>query len=80
MSLWNDRAVDLAEAEGWIDLARRKGVYELHVAPEGVRFVLGPPVAAPASPGQAAKEEEPTYHPADLIERPPDLRPDPEAA
>lgn len=67
----------VTEAGEWIDLARRKGVVELHVA--DVRFLLGPlPAESPKQP--MAKVEEEGTHPADLIANPPTITPDTEAA
>jgi hypothetical protein len=59
------------EAEAWIDLARRKGVYELHVG--DVRFTLGPLPAAPAQTLPKADQKDEWTHPADLVANPPDL-------
>jgi hypothetical protein len=71
--------MDLAGLEARIDLARRKGVTELHVSPDGtVRMILGPLPAAPAPTQPKAKQEDEPLHPADLVANPPELGPTPE--
>lgn len=59
------------EAETWIDLARRKGVVEVHVG--DFKAFLGPLTAAPSQPQTKADQGDETIHPLDAIQNPPKL-------